>query len=259
MERTIFNEHTGELLYGMRLNPNKYIYDEDGYINSYNEFIHAVIEMLLHRGITKYGIQRIDFRVDNYNNTFDELYKLNNIIINLLSLAMGIKNCYKSLKNDIPHNIVLRGNRQEIECYNRIEKEGNGLTKTRIEFRRTFPYFNTIEPNYIYNIYCDWLSILHSKLMSVYYSRFQAAQNNRIVQESTQKGKATRTVIELLAKNKDYICTPKQMKELCIMLNLSKDVAYTYKNRLEIEYYKYADVERYINNITSALHTFFST
>lgn len=259
MERTIFDEHTGELLHGMRLNPNKYLYDDSGYINSYSEFINTVNKMLSQRGITEYGIQRLDFRVDNYNNAFDELYKLNNIVINILSMAMGIKNCYKSLKNDIPHNIVARGNRQEIECYNRIEKDGSGLSKTRIEFRRTFPYFNTITPNDIINIYCDWLSILRSKLMPIYYRRFQAMQNDRIAQESIQRCKATRTVIELLAKNKDYICTAKQMKELCSMLNLSKDVAYTYKNRLKIEYYKYADIERYINNITLALHTFLST
>lgn len=46
------------------------------------------------------------------------------------------------------------------------------------------------------------------------------------------------------------------MKELCNMLNLAKDVAYTYKNRLQIEYYKYADVEAYLNNIMTELGRF---
>lgn len=259
MERTIFNEHTGELLHGMRVNPNKYLFDDNGYIDSYSQFTNTVDEMLLSRGITGYAIQRLDFRIDNYKNSFDELYKLNNIVINLLSMVMGIKDCYKSLKNDVPHNIVARGNGQEIECYNRTAKNGNGLTKTRVELRRTFSYFRPIAPNDISNIYSDWLSILRSKLMPIYYGQFQAMQNDRIAQENIQRCKVTRTVIELLAKNRDYICTSKQMGELCSKLNLAKDVAYTYKNRLKIEYYKYADIERYLNNIIMALHTFLTT
>lgn len=256
MERTFFNEHTGELLHGMRVNPNKYLFDDSGYIDNYSQFANTIDEMLLNRGITDYTIQRLDFRIDNYNNNFDELYKLNNIVINLLSMAMGIKNCYKSLKNDIPHNIVARGNRQEIECYNRIEKDGNGLTKTRIELRRTFPYFQAIKKTDIHTIYGDWLSYFNSKLMPIYYRQFQAIQNDRIVDNHRQDPKATHNIIDLISKNQDYICTSKQMGELCNKLNLAKNSAYVYKNRLHIEYYKYVDIERYLNNIITALHGF---
>lgn len=259
MERTFFNEHTGELLHGMRVNPNKYLFDDSGYIDNYSQFANTIDEMLLNRGITDYTIQRLDFRIDNYNNNFDELYKLNNIVINLLSMAMGIKNCYKSLKNDIPHNIVARGNRQEIECYNRIEKDGNGLTKTRIELRRTFPYFQTITNDNIFMIYNDWLNYFNNKLMPIYYKRFQAIQNDRIIYNHRNGQKATHNIIDLISKNQDYICTSKQMGELCSKLNLAKDVSYTYKNRLQIEYYKYADIERYFNHIITALHTFLTT
>ena len=259
MEQPIINKYTGEILQGARVNPNKYLFDDNEYITGYRQFINTVDKMLLERGITEYSIQRLDFRIDNYNNTFDELYKLNNIIINLLSMAMGIDNCYKSLKNDIPHNIVARSNRQEVECYNRIAKDENGLTKTRIELRRKFPHFQLISKIDIQNIYDEWKKCFYSKLMPIYYRQFQSMQNNRILQSYRQAQRTPHNIIDLISKNQDYICTSRQMNELCSMLNLAKDVAYTYKNRLHIEYYKYTDIERYIDSIITALKLFFTS
>ena len=222
--------------------------------------LNTVDEMLIRRGITEYCIQRVDFRIDNYKNIFDEVYKINNIIVNLLAMSKGVSNCYKALKNDTPHNIVTRGKGIEVECYDREEKEGkrNGLTKTRLELRNIFPYAKPIPKEHMTTLLSDWMGCLNHKLMEIYYRQFQAEQNKRIIESwnfGTEKG-TVRNYIDLLARNKDVICTGKQMGKLCDGLGLAKDVSYTYKSKLKIGYYSYGDIMEYISKITGALNAF---
>lgn len=262
MEQPRFNKSTGELLQGIRVNPNKYLYGDNGYITSYSQLISTVDEMLLKYGMQNYAVQRVDFRVDNYDNTFDEIYKLNNIIVNVLAIIADIDNCYKSVKGNRPHNIVARdkNNHMEIECYNRIAKDGDGIAKTRLEFRKTFAINKLIPLQDIKSVADYWLWLLNNRFLLTYYKQFQSNMNDEIVkayQSGTTDG-TVRSHIGLFASNKDIICTSRQMTNLCSMLNLTADVGYTYKNRLKIAYYNDIDIQNYIDTIISAFTVFLS-
>ncbi len=255
------NQNTGVILHGMKINPNKYLYGDHQYINSYSEYARTIDEMMRIKGIEDYRIQRVDFRIDNYNNTFDNLYKLNNAIVHMLAMSLNIDNRYKSSKGDMPHNIVARNSTKEIECYNRIEKEGEGLTKTRLELRQFYKLEKAVYKDSIINICEEWIRILNNKLMSMYYSRFQTEQTRRICQEwrkGTENG-TIRNHIDLIARNKNYIYTSDQMNKVCNGLGLATDVGYVYRCRIGIEYYKLCDIMQYIEKITDALNIFLTS
>ena len=257
---TVINRHTGLITWGARVNPNKYLYGDSGYIENYSVFLQVLNEMLASRGVSNCKIQRADFRIDNYTNTFSELYKLNNIVVNILSLLLGIKN-YKSIEGIAPHNTVSRGNKVEVECYDRIIKEGRGLTKTRVELRRKFPFDEAITSDRLPDIGKEWIGKLSNRLLSLYYAQFQRTQNQIIIEDwhNGQQKNTSRNIIGLLAKYKDYIYTSRQMRDLCEMLGLSRSVNYTYKNRLQIDYYTYKDIEAYTKKIIDVLNVFLTS
>ncbi len=249
---------SGEVLCNMKLNPNKYLYGDNKYIDSYSEFITAVEEMTAKKGVNSYAIQRLDIRVDDYNNRFGDRYKLNNIVVNILASALGIADCYKSQKGDITHNIVARRSNREIECYDRIAKDGEGLAKTRLEFRSMYPYSQLLAISDIPEVYKEWVKLLESKELPELYKQFQSEQNSRILRAYSQGRHTQKDRIATIYQNQDYICTPKQMGDLCKGLGLAKNVQYTYQNRLHIDFYKYAEISEYMHNIANSMHNFFT-
>lgn len=256
-EKIWVDTKTGEVLYNMKLNPNKYSFGNNKYIDSYSQFATALEEMTVQKGVNNYAIQRLDIRVDDYNNRFGDMYKINNIAVNILASALGIANCYKSQMGDVAHNIVARHSNKEIECYDRIAKDGEGLAKTRLEFRRMYPYSQLLAISDIPKVFEEWVSLLESKSLPELYKQFQAEQNSRILQAYNQGRHTRKDRMSVIYQNQDYICTPKQMGDLCTGLGLAKNVQYTYQNRLHIKYYKYAEIEEYLHNIANSMHIFF--
>lgn len=237
------------------MNPNKYLFQDDGYIDGYRQLIQTLEEMLFERGVTNYKVQRVDIRVDNYDNDFAELYKINNIIINILARLHDIENCYQSLANGKIHNIIARSKAVEVECYDRITKEGMGIAKTRLEFRTKYHSRNAINIEELCNVVEYWKELMSSPSISILYRQFQDEQNRRIVEEY-QKNDTNNSIAQIILQNRNAICTSKQMTELCQKLGSNAKTAYKYKQRAHIKYYSWQDINTYLSEVAQALEKF---
>lgn len=248
------DRYTGEVLYSARLNPNKFIYGDTDYISQYGIFKQAMQEMLYRKNIIDYKIKRVDFRIDSYDYTFSELYKLNYALINIFAAMNGIDNCYESKKNGIIHNIKYQNKRIQGECYDRITKDGCGIAKTRIEFRKIMTYSDLADISQLYIMACSLLNMLNNKLISNYYDTVQNKRNDDILREYS-KGH-THSMSELINVNRDWIFTSKQLVNLCKSLGLADSTAYTYQHRLCIDFYSCNNLRIYMQKVAEAIDGF---
>lgn len=254
-ENRRIDPQTGEITHGMKVNPNKYLFQDDGYIDGYSQLIQTVEDMMIARGVTNYKVTRADIRVDSYDIEFAKLYKLNSAVVNILASCHDINDCYQSMRNGKIHNIVARNTGVEIECYDRIEKDGAGIAKTRLEFRTKYRDRNAINTEDLRGVVRYWKELITSPPLPLLYRQFQEKQNQRIAEEH-RENVGSNSVARTILQNSNGIYTSRQMTELCQRLGCNRETAYKYKRRAHVEYHSWNDVNGYLSAIAQSLENF---
>ena len=261
-------DSTGEALYTYRVNPNKYLFGDDGYINSWQEFVEAFNSLMADNNADCTVIRRVDFRIDNYEHDYLEMYPINNVVAHALTMFLNCGNIYSSSNFGAGerHNMVNHNKRtgEEFECYDRQKISGNfGPTKTRFEFRDTRANLNDISQ--VAELGRYWISLFDSmaKNKGVKYSQFQEIQNqlNDNLCELWQKRKSEnriRDTIGFFADQRVEIITAAQFKALCSRIGLSGNTAYAYKSRLNLDYLSNDEYIQYLFKFRDSLIQFFS-
>lgn len=121
---------------------------------------------------------RIDYRLDSFQDNYDELAKLNKLLILLIARYYRIDNCYQSYNPLTLEGLCIRiQNRDiEIENYNKGIQEPSGIVRNRLEFRSKRP---TINSAYDWNTEYKELTKWHKRLKkAVTHDNYTALQTD---------------------------------------------------------------------------------
>lgn len=254
------NMITGECYY--KLNPDKgnnglQIYNSTDYYKA----IDYMINILNFENPVK---TRIDFRIDSFDNNFEELLKLNKLLILLIAEAYNITNSYDTINPRTLEPLCIRVQNQYIEAenYNKSIEEPDGDVKNRLELRSKKLYDDTAENSKEYTEFMKWCKRLDKAVTKENFERLQEKLNtalyNRYQIESQQRGV---TLNEFLYKYQNSIFTSRQMSNFYNMLGYKDPVqsAKRYKQRKSIEYFSYKDICTYVQKIKDSGAGYFET
>lgn len=247
----------GKREYIYRLNPNKVFKDINGnnkLITSYSDFIKAMNQMVFEMGLSEYRYSRIDFNVDSYKNTYDELLKLNKCFL-LLFLKDSDTNCYQSTHPLTLTKLTTRIQRPyfQIENYNKAVQEPDGNVLNRLEIRSL--KLKMENENIIPNLIKLWQKRFKKALDK--YDGLQIISNDCLYREWI-KCKEKYTIIEFVKKHDDQIFTRNQLTELYDLLghpNPSSGAS-SYCKRFKPAFFTTKDIKNYINIIEKAFQAF---
>lgn len=252
------NTATGVCYY--KLNPDK---GNNG-LQIYNSTDYYGIRdyMITFLNITNPTKTRIDFRIDSFDDNFEELLKLNKLLILLIAEACNIKNRYYSVDPLTLEHLCIRVQDQYIEAenYNKGIEEPDGNVKNRLELRSKKLYSDTAENEKECTEFMKWCKRLDKAVTKENFEHLQTKLNtalyNRYQIESQQRGFALN---EFLYKYQSSIFTSRQMSNFYKVLGYKDpdQQAKRYKQRKSIEYFSYKDICTYVQMIKDSGAIFF--
>mgnify|MGYP003291982968 CR=1 FL=1 len=206
---------------------------------------------------------RIDFRVDSFDDNFNELLKLNKLLIMLIGERYKVKNEYYSINPRTLEELCIRiqNDRIEVENYNKGIEEPDGMVKNRLEFRSKKLYDDTDENEKEYNEFMKWCNRLDKSVTKENFEKLQQGLNNALYKQYKNECKRRGfKVNEFLYKYQSSIFTSKQCADLFCRLGYKDPVqqAKRYKQRKSIEYFSYRDLLAYVQMIKDSGKQFFS-
>lgn len=245
---------TGEISYSTFINPNRFKNKE---IYNFTEFNEVFSEIKQITGINDYLLSRVDLRFDSYDDNFNELYKMNKLVVLLASIAYNLNNRYESIDPLTLDKLTIRVQSEyyEVENYNKaIQSNYNDQAQNRLEFRsKALSKTNKDISEVIQN----WNKKLD--LLQTEYIYLQRLCNNILVRQwGKENTLSVKDFSEFARKYQDIIYTSEQLKNLLIILNKSgtPSSVYKFKERNNIEYITPKDLQAYINNIKDSLNKF---
>lgn len=207
---------------------------------------------------------RIDFRIDSFDDNFEELMKLNKLLILLIAEEYNITNSYDSINPQTLEPICIRVQNQYIEAenYNKGIEEPDGNVMNRLELRSKKLYSDSGENVKEYTEHLKWCKRLDKAVTKSNFERLQeklnTALHNRYKIESQKKGF---TLNEFLYKYQSSIFTSRQMSNFYKKLGFKDPVqsANKYKQRKGIEYFSYNDICSYVQKIKDSGARYFES
>lgn len=252
------DKNTGEMITKLHINPNKSALIDDDYVNTFKEIRQ---EMRFIKELCEYKneyIARVDFRIDNYKDSYEDFYKINKIVVLLLANALNLKNQWSSIEpmKLTPKTIRAQDGCYEVEYYDRwIKTNREGLTRARLELRNKGLECQVKDIPRLINQWRDILSSLPAQ-----YEQLQAEQNNVLLQywEELKLNNTAMTMAGFVFQNQEHIYTVKQLAKLLELMGATnpKDLAYKYNYRFNFEFITRAELTLYINKIKRALMEF---
>ena len=245
--------HTGEYSFKAIINPNKY----SGYISCFSDFKKISQDILLRLGIDNYTIKRVDFRLDSREDNYNELLKINKILILLLGFKYKTSR-YQSIEPLSLDQLTIRiqNSSFEVENYNKkLQSDGLDEVQNRLELRKKRLYYidlNELEATALY-----WKIRLANCL--IYYNSLQKMCNDALLKRWKQEKEVqVNTQTEFIRKYQQNIFTCTQLKELLSAMGIenSQKAAYNLAYTNQIQYISPQNIDTYIEKIALALMNF---
>lgn len=249
---------TGSYYY--KLNPDKannglQIYNGYDYYATYDSMINKL-------NLTNPVKTRIDFRVDSFDNNFNDLLKLNKLLILLIAEKYKVKNRYQSKDPLTQEELCVRiqNDRIEVENYNKAIQEPEDDVQNRIEFRSKKLYDDSAEHIKEYLEFANWCNRLDKAVTKEIFSTLQNKINQSLYERYyEQKDLKGFTINEFLYKYQGCIFTSKQLADLYRLFGYKdpEQQAKKYKRRKHIEYFSFTDLRQYVKKIKESGQRFF--
>lgn len=244
--------------YSYRLNPDKA--NDNLQIYNYKDYKEVCSLMVTELGLTNLIKTRIDFRVDSFDNNYNQLEKLNKLIILLLSQSYKMDNRYQSDDPLTFDRLCIRSqnHRLEVENYNKAIQEPAGNVQNRIEFRSKNLSSKKVEKER--EEFLKWCKRLDKAITQNNYLKLQELANYYLVKKYKEEQHENVTVNEFLYKYSGNVWTSKQLVDFFEQIGSKNPVnqAKAYKKRKRIEYFSYRDLLTYIDKIKQAGEQFFN-
>lgn len=255
-------------MWSTRLNPNKI----RGDIFAYSEFCATVNELVYNMGISDFTYYRTDIRLDSYQDDFKAYYKLNMLLINLLSILFNDHN-HQAVSHMLTQSkgfcdVSTKNQYWEVKYYDKkFQTNDTDPAKARLEFRSLkSTNVDGYEPHIIKekwfekleklpSLYCD----LQRKCNLELYGAYKAYCNYNS-KGSSRKDYATGFLSNY--SNSMTIYTRRQLRDFLQMCGLSERTAESRAeniiDNIHIEFFSKADVERYVIKVKKAMNDFFA-
>lgn len=253
-----FNKRQNTYYY--RLNPDKAygssIYNGADYFDTLNY-------MLNEAGFNSPVKTRIDFRFDSLDENYNELLKLNKLLLSLIAIEFDLKNKYESRDFlELRHLCIrIQNNEIEVENYDKSIQEPTGIVKNRIEFRTKRLNNNTSEKNKEYKEFKEWCKRLDEAVTAKNFNTLCKRLNVALIEVfNEEKKRKGFNIGKFLYKYEDSIFSHRQLAELFAEIGTFKDPAKQatdHKKRNYVEYFSLADVKRYVQKIKHSGLRFF--
>ena len=265
---------TGELITKFRFNPETYNGDK---VENLELFHKLLYRLMCDIGIgNNYIITRLDFALDDYNNQFDELAKLNRFLLSLLSISKDMENRYES--NDFVKltnlniKVVNKSKSFEVEAYNKkneVARQGKHTKiETRLEFRRKGLDGNHYKNDVFSDTANEWLADLQTAIKTDTIHSLEdivneALLNHYISTQSQYGGKravsgSIRNINLFIQSHQQYIYSKRQLIKLYELLEVDKprQHADNYKRNYRVEFFSMKDINRYVEIIRKAVNEY---
>lgn len=234
------------------INPNKTIAGE---LYTHSQFESVFNGMLNAMEITQYHKSRVDFRVDSYQDNYDELLKLNKCIILLLALNHNVNNRYQSFDPLLLDNLTVRIQNDyfEAENYNKGRQSPDGIVKNRLELRTKGQ--RSDKP--ISALVAAWEQRLDASVAG--YDDLQSQCNNALYQKwQAENGVRVKCLSEFLRKYQDNIFCRKQLIAFFELLNHDSPTkaADNFKRSNCVEFFTVRDIKDYIQLVKKSLQNY---
>lgn len=250
------NADTGA--YSYRLNPDKA--NNDLQIYNYIDYREVCSLMIDEMGLTNPVKTRIDFRVDSFDDNYNQLEKLNKLIILLLSQSYKMDNRYQSDDPLTLDKLCIRSqnHRIEVENYNKGIQEPTGNVQNRIEFRSKNLIDRTSDKEY--TEFLKWCNRLDKAVTKENFDKLQSIANYYLVVKYKEEQSRNVTTSEFLYKYSGNVWTKRQLIDFYSQIGSKNPEQATknYKNRKGIEFFSFKDLQTYVNKIKQSGDRFFN-
>ena len=243
-----------------RLNPDKGNND----LAIYNSFdYYKTLDFMLDSiKLDKPIKSRIDFRFDSFDKNYNELLKLNKLLLLLISNKYKVNNRYKSQDLLTEQELTMRIESKyiEVENYDKSLQEPNGDVMNRLELRSKCLNDNTPENEKEYKEFVKWCDRLDKSVTADNLNSLLQNINNALADRykewTVKKG---HRINGFLNKYENSIFTRQQLIDFYALLGFdnAEKRAKNYKSRYDIEYFSLRDLENYIAKIKSSGAEFF--
>lgn len=254
----LFNKRQNTYYY--RLNPDK---AKGKSIYNGTDYFGTLEHMLTKANFDSPVKTRIDFRFDSLDENYNELLKLNKLLLSLIAIEFDLKNKYESRDFlELRHLCIrIQNNEIEVENYDKSIQEPTGYVKNRIEFRTKQISKNIPEKCKERKEFKEWCKRLDKAVSAKNFDELTKRLNTALIEvyneEKTRKGFS---LAKFLYKYEDCIFSHNQLKELFAEIGTFKDAAKQateHKKRNYVEYFSLADIKRYVKKIKSSGNRFF--
>ena len=243
--------------YSYRLNPDK----ANKHLQIYNseDFKEIYSFMILEMGFDEPRITRVDFRIDSFDDNFEQLMKLNKLLILLLSQTYKLDNRYQSDDPLTLDDLCIRvqNRKLEVENYNKGLEEPTGNVMNRLELRTKNISDSQLE--IIHTEFEKWCRRLEKAVTKENFEKLQETSNFYLVKKYNKAKSDRVTVNEFLYKYSGNVWTRSQLINFFEQIGCKNpaEKAHSYKRRKKIEYFSFRDLEIYVSKIKKAGFDFF--
>lgn len=237
-------------------------------VYNYSDYKQAITYALDKLGLESPSKNRIDFRFDSFDDNYNELLKLNKLVVLLLANYYNISNRYEShdLLTQEALTMRIQNDRIEAENYNKGLQEPDGEVKNRLELRsKHLPFTdNENKKEWIeFDKWCDRLDkVITADNLNSLVSAINTALIERFKEWSRQKG---HTLSNFIVHYENCFFTSRQLENFLALLidnNLTsitdcKESAKKYKKRYKLEFFSLKDLQVYKVKIVESGAGFF--
>lgn len=243
-----------------KINPNNYAGYATKYIDSYSEFVAAFEDCVKNFGAESYIIRRVDFRIDDYFHTFEELIRYNAAVLLSMTLQNNLSQVERYARTTIHNKRFTDG--IQIHCYDRIEKEGCSIAKTRFEIK--VQGLNLTDIRQISGIGRYWADQVE-RCADIYREKqdvFADWVSKRITKDFLGCSFRKPSYAQKFDEYRWMILTAKQFRRICRILNLNDQTCDKYAGAgrlgLNREWVTETAMEQYSSKAANALRYFFT-
>lgn len=254
-------------LYKYKVNPDKVIQGAGNNIDRFKGVLQYISEQC--KGATVLYISRIDYRFDDLSNDYSRFYKLNRLLLSLLTVNHNAKNRYASSDLLTAEKLTVRFDHDSTdlhisgEYYNKARQEPSGEVKTRLELRSRQLYIPFLDGcDYESFLLADWLERITEAITADNFNAVvQSCSESLIELYGTEKAEFG-NVTEFLACYRDNIYTSSQLANLYSTIGKTENArqcAYKYRKSRQIYFFSLADLQLYFGVLRKAAYSFFAT
>lgn len=208
-------------------------------------------------------VTRIDYRFDCFDDNFNDLLKLNKLLIMLIAEQYKVNNHYESRDFMTLQELTVRiqNDRIEVENYNKAIEEPGGDVRNRLEFRSKKLYDSTAENNKEEREFRKWCNRLDKSVTADNFNCLQKKLTDILVSEYEKVSTEGVSTSQFLYKFESSIFTSIQLREFYSQLGYKDPTqcAKRYKQRRHIEYFSLKNIRDYVDKIKESGAVFFGS